>query len=93
MKPLSENENVNIVFDNILGSSNSKLVGQYFIRTRHKDLDICYSSKSYFDLPKRTIRKNSNKIFLFNQTLKDIQRIYRDVAGYDINYDDYKELC
>ena len=40
LKPLSEYENAIIVFDDILGSSNSKLVDQYFIRGRHNDLDI-----------------------------------------------------
>ena len=44
-------------------------------------------------MPKRTIRNTSNKIILFNQTLKDIEHIYRDVAGYDMNYDELKELC
>ena len=29
---------------------------------------------------------------MFNQTLKDIEHIYRDVAGYDMNYDEFKEL-
>ena len=30
---------------------------------------------------------------MFNQTLKDIEHIYRDVASYDMNYDEFKELC
>ena len=44
-------------------------------------------------MQKRAIRDNSNKIILFNQTLKDIEHIYRDVAGYDMSYDEFKELC
>ena len=71
-KPLNEYENGIIVFDDILGSSNSKFIDQFFFRGRHNNLDIYYLSQSYFDLPKRTIRNNSNKIILFNQTLKDI---------------------
>ena len=95
MKPLSEYENAIIVFDVVLGSSNSRLVDQYFIRGRHNNLDIYYLSHSYFDLTKRTIRNNSNKIILFKQTLKDIEHIYiyREVAGYDMSYDEFKELC
>ena len=93
IKPLNEYENGIIVFDDFLGSSNSKFIDQFFIRGRHNNLDIYYLSQSYFDLPKRTIRNNSNKIILFNQTLKDIEHIYRDVAGYDMNYDEFKELC
>ena len=66
---------------------------QFFIRGRHNNLDIYYLSQSYFDLPKRTIRNNSNKIILFIQTLKDIEHIYRDVAGYEMSCDKFKELC
>ena len=93
IKPLNEYENGIIVFDDILGSSNSRFIDQFFMRGRHNNLDIYYISQSYFDLPKRTIRNNSNKIILFNQTLKDIEHFYRDVAGYDMNYDEFKELC
>ena len=93
IKPLNEYENGVIVFDDILGSSNSRFIEQFFIRGRHNNLDIYYLSQSYFDLPRRTIRNNSNKIILFNQTLKDIEHIYRDVAGYDMNYDEFKDLC
>ena len=25
--------------------------------------------------------------------MKDIEHIYRDVAGYDMKYDEYEELC
>ena len=93
IKPLNEYENGIIVFDDILGSSNSRFIDQYFIRGRHNNLDIYYLSQSYFDLPKRTIRNNKNKKILFNQTLKDIEHIYRDVAGYDMIYDEFKKLC
>ena len=93
IKPLNEYENGIIVFDDILGSSNSRFIDQFCIRGRHNNLDIYYLSQSYFDLPKRTIRNNSDKIILFNQTLKDFEHIYRDVAGYDMNYDVFKDLC
>ena len=38
------------------------------------------------------MRNNSNKIILFNQTLKDVENIYRDVSGYDMSYDEIKDL-
>ena len=44
-------------------------------------------------MPKRTIRNKSKKIILFKQTLKDIEHIYRDVASYDMNDDEFKDLC
>ena len=93
IKPLNEYENGIIVFDDIVGSSNSRFIDQFFIRGRHNNLDIYYLSQSYFNLSKRTIRNKSNRIILFNKTLKDIEHIYRDVAGYDMTYDEFKELC
>ena len=39
------------------------------------------------------MRNNSSRIILFIQTLKDFENIYRDVAGYDMNYDEFKDLC
>ena len=74
-------------------SSNSRDIEQFLRRGRHNKLDIYYLSQSYFDLPKRTIRNISNKTILFIQTLKDIENINRNVAGYDISYDEFKELC
>ena len=93
IRPLNEYESGILVFDDILGSSNSRFIDQFFIGGRHINLDIYYLSQSYFDLPKRTIRNNSNKIILFNQTLKHIEHIYRDAAGYDMEYDEFKDLC
>ena len=36
------------------------------------------------------MRNDSNKKFLFNQTIKDVEIKYRDVGGYDMGYDEFK---
>ena len=66
LKPLNEYKNAIIVFDDILGSTINRYIDQFFIRSRHKNLDIYYLSQPFFDSPKGTIRKNSNKINLFS---------------------------
>ena len=63
------------------------------MRRRHNNLDFYYLSQSYSELTKRNIRNNSNKRFLFDQTLKDMEEIYRDVGGFDMSYDEYQQLC
>ena len=93
IEPPNQYEKGIIVFDDILGSSSIKYKDQFSIRGRQNYLDNYYLSQSYFDLPKRTILNNSNKIFLFNQTMKDIESIYRVVSGYDMSHDDFKQLC
>ena len=87
---VGEYENRILVFDDTLSTSNSKYIDQNFIRGRHKILDIFYLLQSYFDLPKKTKRNNSNKII--NQTLKDIENIYRDVGGFYMSYEEFQQI-
>ena len=91
-KSIQDFQNCCVVFDDML-DSNQKLIDPFFTRGRHNDLDVYYLSQSYFDLPKRTIRNNSNIIILFQQTLKDVEHIYRDIAGFDMSSDEFKSLC
>ena len=91
-KSIQDFQNCCVVFDDML-DSNQKLIDPFFTRGRHNDLDVYYLSQSYFDLPKRTIRNNSNIIILFQQSLKDVEHIYRDIAGFDMSYEEFKELC
>ena len=91
-KSLQDFQNCCVVFDDML-DSNQKLIDPFFTRGRHNDLDVYYLAQSSFDLPKRTIRNNSNIIILFQQTMKDVEHIYRDIAGFDMSYDEFKELC
>ena len=92
MKPLNEYETAIIISDGILGTSISKFIDQLFLRGRHHNLNNFYLSQSYFHLSRRTLRYNSNKIILFIQTLKDIEKISGKVSGYDMRYDEFKEL-
>ena len=91
-KSIQDFQNCCVVFDDML-DSNQKLIDPFFTKGRHNDLDVYYSSQSYFDSPKRTIRNNSNIIILFQQTLKDVEHIYRDIAGFDMSNDEFKSLC
>ena len=91
-KSIQDFQNCCVVFDDML-DSNQKLTDPFFTRGRHNDLDVYYLSQSYFDLPERTIRNNSNIIILFRQTLNDVEHIYRDIAGFDMSNDEFKNLC
>ena len=86
-RTIQDFQNCCVVFDDML-DSNQNLIDPFFTRGRHNVLDVYYLSQSYFDLPKRTIRNNSNIINLFQQTLKDIEHIYRDIADFDMSYDE-----
>ena len=81
-----------VVFDDML-DSNQKLIDPFFTGGRHKLCDVYYLCRSYFDAPKKTVRNNSNIIILFQQTLKDAEHIHRDIAGFDMPYEEFKGLC
>ena len=81
-----------VVIDDML-DSNQKLIDPFFTRGRHKSCDVYYLCQSYFDAPKKTVRNNSNIIILFQQTLKDVEHIHRDISGFDMSYEEFKSLC
>ena len=64
-----------------------------FFRVRHEHLDVYYISQSYLGLPRQSIRNNSDRLILFKQTLRDVQRRYYDIGAFGIRYDESKELC
>ena len=76
----------------MLGARNSSQIDEIFTRGRHEDLDVYYMSQSYFGLPRQSIR-NSDRLILFEQTLRDVQSMYYDIGAYDMRYDEFKETC
>ena len=77
----------------MLGSKNSSQIDEFFTRGRHEILDVYYISQSYFGLPRQSIRNNSDRLILFKQTLRDVQSKYYDIGAYDMNYDEFKQMC
>ena len=92
-QPLEHSENSAVVFDDMLLSKQESNIDLFFTRGRHNNIDIYYISQSYFHLPKNTIRNNSIIIFLLKQTLRDIILLFHDIAGLDMNLEEWKQLC
>ena len=44
------------------------------------------------DAQKKTASNNSNKIILFQQTLKDVEHIHKGIAGFNMSYEEFKSL-
>ena len=65
------NEKTLVVMDDLLDENQSQL-SKYFTRGRHNNINTFYISQSYFHLPRKTIRMNSNFIILFRLPLRDI---------------------
>ena len=77
----------------MLGARNSSQQDEFFTRGRHEKLNVHYINQSYSGLLRRSMRKNSDRKFLFKQTLGDVQNLYYDIGAYDMKYDDFKEIC
>ena len=64
--------------------SNQKLIDPFFTSGRHNDLDVfIYHSNTSIYL----IRI----IILFQQTLKEVEHLYRNIAGFDMSYKKFKK--
>ena len=93
IKPINKYKGSIVIFDDMLGAKNSSQIDEFFTRGRHEDIDVYYISQSYFGLPRRSIRNNSDRLILFKQTLRDVQSMYYDIRAYDMNYDEFKQMC
>ena len=77
----------------MLGAKNNSRIDEFFTRGRHECLDVYYISQSYFALPRQSIRKNSDRLILSKQTLRDVQSMYYDSGAFDMIDDEFKEMC
>ena len=72
---------------------NDPRVQAMFKRPRHKNLSVFIISQGYYELPKRTIRANSNIYHIFKPNdFIDVQNLYQDKAGMDMTLDEFKYL-
>ena len=92
IKPKDKYKGSAVIFDGMLGARNSSQTDEFFTRERHEKLDVDDISQSYFGLPRQSIRNNSGGLKLFKQTLRDVESIYKDIGGYDMKYDEFKEM-
>ena len=93
IKPINKYKGSVVVFDDMLGTRKRSQIDEFFTRGRHEVLDVYYISQSYFALPRQSIRNNSDRLILFKQTLRVVQSIYYDIGAYDMDYDEFKQMC
>ena len=93
INPINKYKGSVVIFDDMLGARNSFQIDEFFTRGRHEDLDVYYISQSFFALLRQSIRKNSHRLILFKQTLRDVQSMSYGIGAYDMNYDEFKGMC
>ena len=93
IKPLNKYKRSVVISEDKLEAQNSSQIDELYTRGRHEDLGVFYVSQSLFGLPRPTIRKNGDRLKLFEQTLRDVQSRYYDIGGYDMLYSEFKVMC
>ena len=93
IRPKNKYKGSVVIFDDMLGARNSSQVDDFFTTGRHEDSGVYYISQSLVGLPRQSIRNNSDRLILFQQPLRDVEKMYYDIGAYDMNYDEFKEMC
>ena len=81
-----------IIFDDVVNEKNQKIMEMYFTRGRHNKANVIYLSQSYFDLPLKSIRNNSNVLILFKLGKRDLSNIYYNLLSSFIEKDEFETL-
>ena len=81
-----------MIFDDLLLEKQNKCEC-YYIRGRHSNVDCFYLAQNYFELPRRTIRTNSNFICIFPQDTRDLNNIHFDHVGDEMTKEEFRKFC
>lgn len=78
-----------VLFDDLVCEIDRKdKIGNYFIRSRHKNCSLFYLAQSFFMIP-RKVRLNASLFSLFGlPSLTEVNRIWREVAS-DLTKNDF----
>ena len=77
----------------MLLSKQASNIDLFFTRGQHSNIDISYTTQSYLQTPKNTIPIVSNETNLIKQTLRDILLLFHDIAGLNLNLQEWKQFC
>ena len=80
-----------VFFDDVLDHKQNETY-PFFTQSRHERIDVYYLSQRCFELL-LLFRDKSNIIILFEQTAKAFQKLFKDIAGFDMSYEEFKDLC
>lgn len=80
-----------VVIDDFL-LENQKLIMEYFIRSRSKNISVIYLTQSYTSVDIKTIRNNLTVLIVFNQSNYYIKKIWSDFISKIIPLEKFKEI-
>lgn len=83
-----------LVFDDCM-SGPQETLENFYTRGRHMNCNCIYLTQSWFELPRRTIRSNSNVVILFPVCHRDLKLIYNDLleSQIDLTQQEFITYC
>ena len=57
----------------MLGARNSSQIDELFTRGGHENSDGYFINQSFFGSPRQSIRKNTDRLILFKQTIRYVE--------------------
>ena len=90
----SGKNNVIILDDLSKNQLNDKKVQMLFKRGRHNFVSVFIVSQGFYELPKETIRENSNLIHHFiTNNYCNVEHIHRQLCSTDMKIGEFKNFC
>ena len=78
---LDKNKQNLLILDDLITVKNQKIVEDYYIRSRKKNVTCIYLTQSYFKVP-RVIRLNTDYFFLFNvPSRRELTNLYQEFGN------------
>ena len=83
-----------VIFDDMMLDKNAvKRAEEFFTRGRPMGISIIFISQSFYEIPRRTIRENSNFIILFKQNMKSLDQLFKDCVEPDMVKEEFVKFC
>lgn len=77
-----------IIFDDLMTEKQNTCV-KYYTRGRHNNVNCFYLAQDYYELPKRTIRRNANFIIFFETEGRSMNIFYNDHVSSDMPKEEF----
>ena len=82
-----------IFYDLMLDKNAVKKAEEFFTRGRPMGISVVFISQSFYEIPRRTIRENSNFIILFKQNMKSLDQLFKDCVEPDMDKEEFIKFC
>ena len=93
VKPIDTYIGSVVILNDMLEARISSEVDEFFKQGRHENKDAFYVSQSFLVYRDKTYKITAIEYYSLNKHLKDVENMYKDIGGYHMKCDEFKEMC